>query len=183
MWQRCWGDVMVKAVKKPVKKETIAKKMGRPSLYNETIVNEICMLLATGHSLNKICKREGFPHITIIWDWLDKYPDFTIKYTRAREAQADYLAEEIIDIASETDVKAVYHGEEMTLELSAAAVARNRLRVDAHKWYASKVNPKKYSDKTVLSNDPDSPITDPNFNAKLWIQETIKRKTDVSVKT
>jgi frataxin-like iron-binding protein CyaY len=174
---------MVKKETKPAKKEIIAKKMGRPSLYNETIVESICTLLKNGKSLNKICKIEGFPAIETIWDWLEKYPDFLRKYIRAREAQADYLAEEIIDIAAETDVKAVYHGEEITLELSAAAVARNRLRVDAQKWYASKVNPKKYSDKTVLSNDPDSPITDPNFNAKLWIQETIKRKTDVIIKT
>ena len=38
-------------------------------------------------------------------------------------------------------------GEDVALALDATAVARNRLRVDARKWVASKLKPKKYGDK------------------------------------
>ena len=35
---------------------------------------------------------------------------------------------------------------------------RAKLRIDTRKWIMSKMVPKKYGDKTVLSNDTESPI-------------------------
>lgn len=65
-------------------------------------------------------------------------PSFREQYTRARAVQADFIAEQIIDISDE---KA--KGPE--------DYQRNKLRIDARKWYASKLAPKKYSDRTEIT--------------------------------
>lgn len=76
--------------------------------------------------------------------------------TRARELQAEYMAEDILSIADEecTMVKADKHGSQdddgqgnTEVVFDSTAVQRNRLRVDARKWLLSKLAPKKYGDK------------------------------------
>lgn len=66
--------------------------------------------------------------------WLQRYEEFMEQYARAREIQAEILAEDIISLAD----SAVEDG---------AAVAKARLQVDARKWYASKMAPKRYGDR------------------------------------
>lgn len=112
-----------------------------------------------GKSLNKMCPEIGVSIVTVM-AWLSKYPDFLNKYTRAREIQADFLAEEIISIANEKQVEIKHQGEEIKLDLSATIVQHNRLRIDANKWYASKLAPKKYGDKldTTLSGPDGGPV-------------------------
>ena len=57
---------------------------------------------------------------------------FAEQYARAREAQADALADEIVDIADGAD--------------SSGDAARDRLRIDARKWAAARLTPRKYGD-------------------------------------
>lgn len=67
------------------------------------------------------------------------------------------MAEDILAIADEecTTVRASKHGMDggadgmQEVVFDATAVARNRLRVDARKWLASKLAPKKYGDKVL----------------------------------
>ncbi|HDL7100129.1 TPA: hypothetical protein PXM79_002920 [Yersinia enterocolitica] len=68
------------------------------------------------------------------------------QYARARAIQAELLAEEIITIADDSsgDVIVDDDGKEQT---NHERVARSRLRVDARKWYASKLAPKRYGDR------------------------------------
>jgi hypothetical protein len=65
-------------------------------------------------------------------DWLNTDEEFARQYARAREAQAEYYADEIVAIADAA-----------TPETANAA----RLQVDARKWVAAKLLPKKYGDK------------------------------------
>ncbi|MCZ4321442.1 hypothetical protein O4H56_05250 [Pseudomonas anguilliseptica] len=96
--------------------------------------------------------------MTTVLRWLgdDAMAAFRMQYACAREAQADLLAEQILDIADEecTMVRADKHGSNdddgeghTEVVFDSTAVARNRLRVDARKWLASKMAPKKYGDK------------------------------------
>ena len=81
--------------------------------------------------------------------WLDgKHPDFTEQYARAREAQADKLAEEILAIADDgrSDTYLDAEGNEKT---DNEAIQRSKLRVEARKWLASKMAPKKYGEKVT----------------------------------
>lgn len=132
-----------------MQKKTTTKKStrrGRPSDYLPEVAEDICNLLMDGESLRSICKRPGMPSIRAVMYWLQKHEDFVQQYVRAREVQADLLAEEILEIADDSagDVVIDDEGREQT---NHERVARSRLRVDARKWYASKLAPKKYGDK------------------------------------
>lgn len=67
----------------------------------------------------------------------------------AREDQADTLADEILEIAdeSENDTYEVDLGDGVIIQKeNREVVNRSRLRVDARKWVAAKLKPKKYGD-------------------------------------
>lgn len=120
---------------------------GRPSTYNTDTADAICARLVEGESLRSICRDEAMPCTVTVFKWLREHPEFASQYARAREEQAETLAAEIVEIADETEVRATTDGEEVRLALDPTAVARNRLRVDARKWVASKLKPKVYGDK------------------------------------
>lgn len=135
--------------------------MGRPSSYTEDIAETICERLANGESLVKICKDENIPSQPTIYSWLDKFPDFLKRYTRARRDQAEFLANEIIEIADEKPVRQFPSPDGgMDEGVDAAGVQRNKLRVDARKWYAAKVLPEKYGDKLDLNVSGELSIAD-----------------------
>jgi hypothetical protein len=123
--------------------------MARPSDYNDVIAEAICEEIASGRSVVQICLDPDFPSETTVYRWLDKHEAFRERYARAREFQAEHYAAEIIQLA-DTPVEARKitikpdGGEEVTI---GDAVDRTRLQIDARKWYASKLSPKKYGDK------------------------------------
>lgn len=117
----------------------MAKSMGRPTIYSDELAITICDRLANGEGLVSICKDKNMPHRSTVHDWLNPehstyQSDFADKYARARDDQADYKAEEIESIADR-----VLSGE---LRPDAARVA-----IDAKKWTAAKLRPKRYGDK------------------------------------
>jgi len=107
-------------------------KIHGSSTYSEEMVEKICNLIADGHALHQISDIEGMPKKTAIYSWLEKYPTFAEKYTRAREKQADLFAAQIVTIAD-----------------NATDANLARLQMDARKWAASKMAPKKYGDRTM----------------------------------
>src|SRR5436853_6196862 len=72
---------------------------GRPSDYTLETALEICARLADGQSLRAICRDEAMPDARTVFRWLEANESFRQQYARAREAQADALADEIVDIA------------------------------------------------------------------------------------
>lgn len=121
--------------------------MGRPSSYTPELGDLICERLADGESLRTICADESMPHRATVFRWLASNEAFRDQYAHAREEQAEALADDIVSISDEVEVRSVTQGEEVVLALDPTAVARNRLRVDARKWVAAKLKPKKYGDK------------------------------------
>lgn len=130
---------------------------GRPSDYTAEIATVICNRIAAGESLRAICLDDDMPAASSVFLWLTKHSEFTEQYARAREAQADFYADEIITISddgtndwmerrSEAEKGA---GVNTGWVLNGEHVQRSRLRVDARKWYAGKVAPKKYGDKFI----------------------------------
>jgi hypothetical protein len=128
--------------------------MGRPSSYTQEIADEICEQLIEGKSLRSICLSDDMPSAGTVCRWLGDDENFRKQYERARDAQADTLADEILDIAD--DGSNDFMGEDE--KYNGDAVARSKLRVDARKWIAAKLKPKKYGDKTILGSDPDNPL-------------------------
>lgn len=110
-------------------------------------IEAICEKVAECTPLMDIAKEVGvsFGYLS---DWLSR-PEHIEKYARAREAQADRHADEILRIADDgaSDTYIDEHGNERTDQ---EVVARSKLRVDARKWLASKMKPKVYGDKLDL---------------------------------
>lgn len=143
----------------PAKKKPAAKKpKGRPSSFTQAVADEICLQLAEGLSLRTICLAEDMPSATTVFRWLanEENATFREQYARAREAQADHMAEEILSIADDgtNDWTVGERGQEV---LNTEAVARSRLRVDARKWLAAKLAPKKYGEKIAVGGADDLP--------------------------
>jgi hypothetical protein len=124
--------------------------MGRTSEYTEAIADEICERLSEGESLRKICLDEHMPNKATVFRWLAARQDFSDQYARARESQADALADEIVDIADEVEHD-TYLDKDGHETINQEVIARSRLRVDARKWVASKLKPKVYGDKVEAS--------------------------------
>lgn len=115
------------------------KKIGRPSSYTEEVGLIICDLLSDGMSLRKVCERDDMPHKVTVLRWLRDIESFRTQYARAKDEAADSLADDIQDIGDK-----VLAGE---YEPNAARVA-----IDAKKWTAAKLKPKKYSERLDLTS-------------------------------
>jgi len=120
--------------------------MARPTKYSQELADQICDLIMTTDKGLRIIAVELKISTTSILKWLNEDEKFAIQYARAREIQADFLADQIIEIADEThsDTSVNEDGHEV---VNHEVIARSRLRVDARKWKASKLYPKKYADR------------------------------------
>lgn len=120
-----------------------------PYEYDRTATMEyVCELIACGKSLLSICKLEGMPTYAAIMKWLNADSELVEMYERAHLAQAGYLAEETIELADNCRLgqkRTVKDGEVEVV--TADMVERTRLQIDARKWYAAKLNPRKYGDR------------------------------------
>ena len=144
--------IVKKVTKKATKTNKASKAVGRPSGFSQDVADLICERLAEGESLRKICSNEDLPSITSVWRWLNTREEFSKQYARAREEQAEFLADEIISIADELMPVGIDG------KIDSAAVNQARLKIDSRKWVASKLKPKRYGDSTTLKGDVDNPL-------------------------
>jgi hypothetical protein len=122
-------------------------KGGRPPIpYNPELAEALCSRLATGEPLVKVVKDSAFPSIETIYKWLRENEEFAELYARAKDDSADTLASDIHNIAEGT-LSGKY-------DSNAARVA-----IDALKWTASKLKPKRYGDK--ISSEVKLDVADP----------------------
>ena len=85
---------------------------------------------------------DHMPAQKTIYRWLESNESFRQQYTQARVKQADYYAEMIVDEAFDSHDASI-----------------GRLRMDALKWAASKIAPKKYGDKIELESNNNQNLT------------------------
>lgn len=112
---------------------------GRPSEFSQDTADLICEKLAEGESLRDICKAGDMPNRATVFRWLSKYEEFSDQYARAREEQAEALADDLISIADQYDTLAETENPDL--------IQRAKLRIDTRKWVAAKLKPKKYGEK------------------------------------
>lgn len=128
--------------------------------FSQELCDAICTALAEGESLRSICLQPGMPHIATVMRWLSdpEKRDFCEQYARAREAQAETLAEELLAIADEAEYEPIQDpntGQTLAVAFDKTAVARNKLRVETRKWLAARMSPKKYGDKLAVGGAAD----------------------------
>jgi hypothetical protein len=99
-----------------------------------------------------------------IWESMRNPSDFRDRYARAREEQADKLFREIIEIADDASGDYVTTSDGKRI-VDHENIQRSRLRVDARKWAAARLAPKKYGDR--ISHDVKGP--GPNFQPAILI--------------
>lgn len=131
--------------------------MGRPSSYSPELAERICAEIATtSKSLRTICQSDDMPCVQTILNWLNNNPSFLAQYTRAKEEQADHLVEEMIEIADDgtNDFMTITKGDESYEVENKEWTSRSKLRVEARKWIASKLKPKKYGEKFDVTTTP-----------------------------
>jgi hypothetical protein len=110
------------------------KTLGRPETpFDQDTAKQICDMIESGMTLNAICQLPDIPSIPTVYKWLDNQPDFFQDYARARSKQADTFADMV-----------------MTEAFNSHDAQIGRLRIDALKWTASKLAPKKYGDKVEI---------------------------------
>ena len=137
-------------------------KGGRPTKYSLEIALEICDRIADGESLVKICSDPKMPKKTAVYEWLLRHKEFAEIYARAREDQADTLADEIHAISDELPQQIV--DDKGKTRYDSAYVQWQKNRVDARKWVAAKLKPKKYSDRIAHVGDNESDAININVN-------------------
>lgn len=131
------------------------KKTGRPSDFTQEMADLICERIADGDSLRSICDDENMPSKSAVFRWLAAEPLFRDQYAHARDAQAESYFDDIRDIADDGRndwmEKKNADGESIGWQENGEAIRRSQLRIDARKWMAGKLKPKKYGDKLDLN--------------------------------
>ena len=116
--------------------------MGRPTAYTAELADAICEMLAQGQSLRSICEADEMPHEATVRHWaVENREGFFTQYTRARDVGLDCMADRVLHDAD-----------------TATDAPLGRLKMDARRWYLSKMAPKRYGDKLELAGDPDRPL-------------------------
>lgn len=143
-----YEDIVGKAPAKP------KRKLGRPPMpFSQAVADTICERLADGKSLRAIhAEDKTLPSMATTLKWLAEYPDFARQYAHAREAQADTLVDQMLDIA-----------DDKTLDPK-----DRRVRIDTRKWLAGKMKPKKYGDKLLVGEDADNPLSQSTVNIDVF---------------
>jgi hypothetical protein len=127
------------------------------------------------------------PSKTTVMRWLAAHAEFRDQYAGAREAQADYYAEEIVEISDDgtNDWMERKRGDGETEEVENKEVLnRSRLRVDTRKWLMARMAPKKYGDRITqeLTGKDGGPIETANHSDEDRIKALMalmaKTKTD-----
>ena len=124
-----------------------------PAIAVQIDVERAFDMIVNGKSLREIAVEMDVSAYKVYKD-LTATPELEKQYARAKELQAEMLADEIIQISddgsNDTYKKTDADGNEYGEEVNHDVIARSRLRVDARKWVAAKLLPKKYGDKQGL---------------------------------
>lgn len=103
--------------------------------YSDEVADEICDLIESGESLNKICSTEGMPCRWSVNKWRRANPEFNHKYNVAMEVQAEMMFEDLIEFTK-----------------TFPDVNRARLVVDAKKWCLARMH-SKYRPQLDITNN------------------------------
>lgn len=136
----------------------MANSVGRPEIFNKALADEVLTRLANGESARSICRDKRMPSRPTLARWCVVHEEFAAQYARARDQGLDVMAEDILDIADntqqgviETDKQDKF-GDPYTEVQRKDMTEHRKLRVDARKWYLSKLAPKRYGDRLAVEH-------------------------------
>lgn len=116
--------------------------------FSQAIADEICRRLICGEYLKDICNEDGMPSVGNVYYWRHTNDIFRAQYEGARQAQAEAIFDEILDIADDKsdDWIQTKFGPKFNKE----AAARSRIRIHARENMIGRLNPKRFGEKSQL---------------------------------
>ncbi|MDO8975442.1 hypothetical protein [Reyranella sp.] len=110
------------------------RPVGRPSKYSEALADRIVEAMIDGADLFAVCQQPGLPDRRTVYRWAAEHPEFASRLEHAREALGDLAAYQIGQIAA---------------NCTAETAAADRVKLAALQWRASRLAPRKYSERRV----------------------------------
>jgi hypothetical protein len=143
----------------------------RPVEYTNELGLRICDEIAGGGKLAEICAAPGMPDKSTCYRWLGRHEDFAAMHGRARAARAVVRSDKIDEI-----IEGVLAG---NIEPNAGRVA-----IDAHRWQASKEDPKGFGEKATLNvNANTTPNAESISETAQWLEGLLRSSEDNEAKT
>lgn len=119
------------------------KKSGRPTMYTSELANEICDAIASSELglCHLVDQNPHWPERQVIFIWRRKHPEFDDKYTKAKEDQVEVSVEHMQEIMNEPHKYIDMQTGHMKVDTGML-----RLKMDAIRWQAGKLKPKKFGE-------------------------------------
>ncbi|HWU70024.1 MAG TPA: hypothetical protein VN017_01545 [Pseudoxanthomonas sp.] len=145
--------------------------MARPSIYTPEIVEEICTRLSKGEPLSEICRAEGMPDRSTVYDWIAANEDVSRRIARAREDGEEALAAECLQIADTPEIGWTEKYEkvqidnpddpegppveefQLTERKAGDMLDHRKLRIETRLKLLARWNPKKWGDRQTIEHD------------------------------
>lgn len=131
--------------------------------YEAAIMEGICDRIAKGESLDKVCQGEHMPVRKTVFAWLNNIPECATMYQNALAMRGEHYADQIVDMA------------DGAIGQPTEVVSATKLAVDARKWVAARLLPKKYGDKLDVSAATTNVNTNLNVDAGKFDPSKLER--------
>ena len=129
---------------------------GKPQIKNrEEIVERIIKRLSKGEPLAQICRDDGFPNPSTVWDWQQDDKSIAQRFAKARQDGFDAIAAETLEIAE---------GKRPLNIEGDSPSQRDKLRIHTRMQLLAKWDPKRYGDNVQVRHanaegDGDASVT------------------------
>ena len=136
---------------------------GRPTKLTDDVSRAICSRLAIGEYLQDICDDPNMPSVRRVLDWVvnekkSEYLAFRQAYARARRAQAEMWADEIVRSA---------------MAVTADDAHAVRTKIDGLKWVLAKLHPEKWGDRVMNVHSGEIKHETAKDHAPEWVIERL----------
>jgi hypothetical protein len=133
-----------------------AKKRGRPSKWTQDIEDEICERLSRGEPLRAICRLEGFPEWTTVYNWMESRDGFSERVARARENGVEAIAQDTLAMI-DAEPRYVEDAKGGT-RIDAGYVQWLKLRTEQRMKLLACWSPNRYGNRVQVAGDKDNPL-------------------------
>jgi hypothetical protein len=137
-------------------KPEAAKKRGRPSKWTQEIEDEICERLSRGEPLRAICRLEGFPEWTTVYNWMESRDGFSERVARARENGVEAIAQDTLAMI-DAEPRYVEDAKGGT-RIDAGYVQWLKLRTEQRMKLLACWSPNRYGNRVQVAGDKDNPL-------------------------
>ncbi len=150
----------------------VKKPMGRPTTYNSKIAREICDAIACSELglVHLVEQNPHWPMRSTIFLWRRTHAEFSDMYARAKEEQTEVCVEHMQELMNEphkvVDEETGY---------TRIDVGMLRLKMDAIKWQAAKLKPRKYGE-IKQHEDPNNQLHEDAIRRKEELDEKNKKE-------